>query len=419
MKRIAIIGGGPIGLEAAVYGRQSGFAVDLYEKGPLAANMRDWGHVRLFSPFQMNVSSWSQRALAEGRPDLRLPTGDQFLTGREFAERYLIPVSQLPLLAGCLHEQMTVIGVSRTQLWKGDLIGQRARSDTPFRLLIKRSDGTEQDAVADYVLDCSGVYSHHNWLGAGGLPAIGEIEAASGIEYRVPEITDNNYPEYAGKRTLVVGSGYSAATAIAALAQLAQSDPTTRIVWVTRTDRTPPLHTIDNDPLLERGALAAAANRWALAADSPVMFLPRRYVVQIAGSQGQGGYHVVLRGPDGKTESLAVDRIIANVGYHPDRSIYEELQVHECYATSGPIKLAAALLGNGSSDCLQQSPLGAETLRNPEPGFFILGAKSYGRDSRFLIRVGLEQIVDVFRLIADDCRSPGKPAAEQGAQQQQ
>jgi len=31
-------------------------------------------------------------------------------------------------------------------------------------------------------------------------------------------------------------------------------------------------------------------------------------------------------------------------------------------------------------------------LTNPEPGFFILGAKSYGRDSSFLFRTGVEQV---------------------------
>jgi hypothetical protein len=98
-------------------------------------------------------------------------------------------------------------------------------------------------------------------------------------------------------------------------------------------------------------------------------------------------------------EELAVDRVIANVGYCPDRQLSEELQVHECYASSAPMKLAAALLGDTSADCTAQSSHGPQTLQNPEPGLFILGAKSYGRDNRFLIQIGLQQIVDVFTLI--------------------
>ncbi len=47
----------------------------------------------------------------------------------------------------------------------------------------------------------------------------------------------------------------------------------------------------------------------------------------------------------GKLSTWEVDRVIANVGYTPDTSLYRELQVHECYASLGPMKLAAALLG--------------------------------------------------------------------------
>ena len=50
-KRIAIIGAGPIGLEAAMFARRRGFEVVVLEKGIVAANVRSWGHVRLFSPF--------------------------------------------------------------------------------------------------------------------------------------------------------------------------------------------------------------------------------------------------------------------------------------------------------------------------------------------------------------------------------
>ena len=92
---------------------------------------------------------------------------------------------------------------------------------------------------------------------------------------------------------------------------------------------------------------------------------------------------------------MTVDRIIANVGYRPDRSIYEELHVHECYATQGPIKLAAKLLGETSGDCLAQMSYGGDVLKNPEPNFFILGSKSYGRNSNFLLKVGIEQVRDV------------------------
>ena len=56
----------------------------------------------------------------------------------------------------------------------------------------------------------------------------------------------------------------------------------------------------------------------------------------------------------------------------------EELQIHYCYATEGPIKLAAALMssGGGGGDCLAQVSHGSDSLKNPEPGFYIIGVSS-------------------------------------------
>jgi hypothetical protein len=107
-----------------------------------------------------------------------------------------------------------------------------------------------------------------------------------------------------------------------------------------------------------------------------------------------------LRAEDGSTEVVVSDRIIALTGSVGEPGIYRQLQVHECWATSGPMKLAAALLGSASADCLTQESHGAETLKNPEPDFFILGAKSYGRNNTFLLRVGWDQVSDVFGLLA-------------------
>ena len=45
-------------------------------------------------------------------------------------------------------------------------------------------------------------------------------------------------------------------------------------------------------------------------------------------------------------------------------------------------------------------PPAHEPKKSPEPGFFLLGAKSYGRNSSFLLRVGFEQVRDAFTLIA-------------------
>ncbi len=61
--------------------------------------------------------------------------------------------------------------------------------------------------------------------------------------------------------------------------------------------------------------------------------------------------------------------------------------------------LAAALSKQPAGDCLAVAPCGPAALRNPEPGFYVLGSKSYGRNSDFLLRNGYEQVREVFTLI--------------------
>ena len=102
------------------------------------------------------------------------------------------------------------------------------------------------------------------------------------------------------------------------------------------------------------------------------------------------GFRVVARCA-GRDRTWEVDRVVGNVGYTPDTMIYRGLQVHDCCATFGPL--------NRGADHLHPPAPGTSPLCNPEPGFHILGAKSHGRDSNFLMREGFEQIREVFTLI--------------------
>jgi hypothetical protein len=97
-------------------------------------------------------------------------------------------------------------------------------------------------------------------------------------------------------------------------------------------------------------------------------------------------------------EGVTVDHVAVCAGFRPDVTLHRELQVHACYATEGPMRLAAALGGGG--DCLAEQASGPELLRNPEPDFFVLGSKSYGRRSDFLLRTGHRQVEEVASLIA-------------------
>ena len=103
---------------------------------------------------------------------------------------------------------------------------------------------------------------------------------------------------------------------------------------------------------------------------------------------------MVLLGNDG-TKSLQVDRAIAATGFRPDWSFARELHLQTCWATEGTYPLAASLLGESGGDCLAVPAFGADTLLHPEPHFYALGMKSYGRTPAFLITTGLRQIESV------------------------
>jgi len=395
---IAILGAGPIGLEAGLYARFMGYDVNIYERGQVADNVLSWGHVKMFSPFGMNRSTLGLAGLQAQDESWQAPSDDALLTGREWVESYLLPLSRTDLVRPHVKENTHILGVTRKDQLKHERVCDEDRDETPFLLHFEDQERI-QTAEADIVIDTTGTFGNHNWLGSGGLPAVGERVAGDRIRYDVPDFLGKDRDTYAGRQTLVVGAGYSAATNVLALAKLAEVVPGTEVTWLVRGERSPeePIKRIADDTLAERDNLATAVAAAVNCADNPIRFISGSWVDTIKPATDRDKLTVTTRG---ETEvELNCDQVIANVGYHGDRSLYEQLQVHECYATGGPMKLAASLASQTSADCLDQAAVGAESLMTTEPNFYILGSKSYGRDSRFLMSLGFEQIRELFGLI--------------------
>ncbi len=387
--RIAILGAGPVGLEAALYARCLGYTVDLYERGRVAEHMLRWGHVRMFTPFAQNRSPLGLAALRAQDPAWQPPADDSRLTGLEYAERYLIPLSRSDLLIDGLHERAAVVGVGRAGLLKQDLPGVDERADADFRLLVESADDAghvhQRVATADAVIDATGTYGTHNWLGAGGLPAIGESAAEPHIEYGLPDVLGARHGDYASRSTLLVGNGDSAATTLVALAELAAGAPDTWITWVTRGEpqagEQGPILMDPHEPLPPRSRLAQRANELAANDANHVTHLPATVVESIAWHADLQRFVVRLAGRH--AAEMEFDRVIANVGYRGDRSIFEELQVEVC-GTTGAVK-----------------KIGPGGVCTGEPDFYILGAKSRGRDGRFLLSEAFDEIRALFAILGD------------------
>ncbi len=392
---VAILGAGPIGLEAALAAADRGLPFTLYEAGEaVAANVRSWGHVRLFTPWELDVSPRMRRHLeAAGQA---VPANGDCPTGAELVERVFEPLAALPAVAPFLRLGARVVAVGREGLLKHEEIGTPERRRHPFRLLVADADGGERVEQATAVLDCTGTYGHPNWLGDGGIPAPGERRLGERIERRIPDVAAEP-GRWAGQTVLLAGAGHSAQTAAVELAALAAERPGTRVLWALR--RPEPRWEIQpDDPLPERSRLTARAAELANGASPAVETLPGTAVEALAARNGRVA--VTLRAAGSELRTVEADRVLALTGSVGDHLIYRQLQIHECYATSGPMKLAAALLGAGGGDCLAQTSHGAETLESPEPDFYLLGSKSYGRNNTFLMRVGWEQVDEVYGLLA-------------------
>ncbi|HVS38154.1 MAG TPA: monooxygenase [Gemmataceae bacterium] len=377
--RIAVLGAGPIGLEAALYAAALNLPFKIYERGRVGEYLRRWGHVRMFTPFGMNSTPLGRARIRADQPEHPLPESAAMLTGREHVAAYLEPLALAPVLTPAIHENTAVLQIGRRGLLKGDYPGDARRGKEPFRLLLRDDKGRERIEEADVVLDCTGVYGNPRRLGCGGIAAVGEAAARQHIAFGLEDIAGERKSHYADKTTLVIGAGHSAAATVCALAALAEKHPATWVIWLARGAGSQPIRRITGDPLRERDLLAVRANNLATRPDGNVEFHAQTVVEAIETAGPDRGFKVSARS-GGRVVSWDVERIIANVGYSPEAGLYRELQVQE------------------SGDSLRP--------KTTEPNFYVLGAKSHGRDSNFLLRTGLEQVRDVMALIA------GKPGLD-------
>lgn len=227
---VIVIGAGPVGLAAAAHLRERGLAYLVLEAGPaVGAAIADWGHTRLFSPWEYNIDDAARRLLET--TDWSAPDLQSLPTGQELIDQYLAPLAAA--LGDTIRCNTRVTAVSRTGM---DKTRTTNREDTPFLVRVTHAQGTTEDLLAHSVLDASGTWSTPNPLGQAGLPAPGEAEArATGrITAPLPNINGTDRQRFANRHVLVVGAGHSAANTLLDLADLAEDAPNTRISWAVR-----------------------------------------------------------------------------------------------------------------------------------------------------------------------------------------
>jgi thioredoxin reductase len=390
---VAVIGAGPVGLAAAAHLVERGETPLVLEAGAtVGASMLAWGHVQLFSPWRYVVDAAAERLLKEA--GWRAPAPGTYPTGRELVEQYLAPLAALPSIAPYLRLGYRVQAVAR---YGFDKMKTPGREQAPFVVEVETAAGRTEHLLAKAVIDASGTYSQPNPLGANGRPAIGEQALADRIFYGIPDVLGPHRARYAGKRVLVAGSGHSAFNALLDLGVLAEQERDTAITWVLRRGDTFQLYGGGaDDQLEERGRLGQRM----------------RELVKAGRVQMVTGFKIASLTPtadgivvsDGAVSLPPVDEIIATTGFRPDLAMLHELRLGLDSAVEAPAALAPLIDPNIHS-CGSVPPHGVDELSHPEPGFYIVGMKSYGRAPTFLLLTGYEQVRSVVAALVGDWES--------------
>ncbi|MGH7396462.1 MAG: FAD-dependent oxidoreductase [Candidatus Rokuibacteriota bacterium] len=387
---VVVIGAGPIGLAAAAHLAAKGQRFIVLEAGAgVGTHVASWGHVQVFSPWQFNVDPIARGMLrnagwAEPNPDA-LPTGAEIVSG------YLEPLAKLPELEPHVRFGARVIAIARVA---HDKMKTPGRDGAAFEVRIRTANG-EEAFLARAVIDASGTYGAPNPLGANGLPAIGEDLSRDRIFYGIPDVLGVDRRRYAGRSVLVVGSGHSAFNALLDLAWLASSEPATSITWAIRREDAGNMYGGGaTDALPARGSLGARLRNLVESGRIRIETGFRAHAVERTASK------ITLLSSNGRSAG-PVDEIIAVTGFRPDLTMLRELRLDLDSIVESPRALAPLIDPNVHS-CGTVPPHGAEELRQPEPDFYIVGMKSYGRAPTFLMLTGYEQVRSVVAELTGD-----------------
>lgn len=391
-KTVAIIGGGPVGLAAAAHALERGRKPIVLEAGPAVGHaIRQWSHVRMFSPWEYNIDRAAERLLAAA--GWNSPDPQRYPTGGELVEQYLEPLANRTALREHIQTSSRVTAISRAGF---DKLKTKGRESAPFEIRYRNGAGPKT-LRADAVIDASGSWSSPNPAGANGLEAVGEAAARQRIAYAMPDVLGRERSRYAGKTVAVLGSGHSAVGTLIDLVRLQDEAPQTRAVWLLRGDN--PAKAFGggaNDKLAARGELGSTFA--GLVAGGKIRIESGFRVTHIA---LDGDRLRIGAGSSCCGRRAIADELIVATGFRPDLSFLSELRIALDPALECPPALAPLIDPNEHS-CGTVRPHGARELSQPEPGFYFAGMKSYGRAPTFLMITGYEQVRSIMADIDGD-----------------
>ncbi len=387
---VAIIGAGPVGLAAAANLAERGVPFRVYEAGEaVGANVRDWGHVRIFTPWEQSVDPMSLRLLESS--GWRLPKGAALPNGHDLCQQYLAPLAALPMLAGNIEIGARVIAITRRGI---DKVTGTNRAERPFALVVTDRAEFQRVMYARAVIDASGTWQNPNPLGGFGVDALGEAGVRSRLAYGMPDVLGAERLRYRGKRVAVVGAGYSAINVLLDLVQLNGTEPT----WVVRGRNMARIYGGgDADELAARGRLGTHVR--SLVASGAITLVTGFSTEAV--SDSADGFVLTGETDHGRLSLSPVDEIIVATGQRPDLAMTRELRL-ELDPWLESVKALGPMIDPNIHSCGSVEPHGHRETSHPEPGFYTIGVKSYGRAPTFLLLTGYEQARSVVAAVAGD-----------------
>ncbi|MDP4084575.1 MAG: NAD(P)-binding domain-containing protein [Bacillota bacterium] len=382
---VAIIGGGPVGLAAAAQLVKKGEKFLLFQAGnTIGSSMLEWGHVRMFSPWQYNIDKAAKALLQES--GWTTPVEDYLPTGRELVEEYLLPLSNLPGIKEHILTNAKVIGVAKKGL---DKLKTEHRDNVPFQLYVEMNGDTKV-FEAKAVIDSSGTWNNPNPMLSNGIWTKTERTLKDRIYYGIPNVQELE-ERYKNKTVMVIGSGHSAINALLDLVELKEKYQDTVIHWVLRKKHVREAYGgQENDGLHARGELGTRIHK--MVDSEQISVVTPFYINGVRDANGKISVTGDLNGEE--TTIGEIDQIVVSTGFRPDTSYLNEIRLNLDSAVES-VDALAPLIDPNIHSCGTVRPHGEEELRQPEKNFYIVGIKSYGRAPTFLLSTGYEQVRSV------------------------
>jgi hypothetical protein len=172
------------------------------------------------------------------------------------------------------------------------------------------------------------------------------------------------------------------------LSKLVSEFPRTRVTWVFQ-QWGEILELVDEDPLPGRSALAEKALRLTA---SPPLWLTLLENAEVECITAERGKSIILRQRSNRFTRHA-DEIVAAVGYRPDESVFSPLGGRPDCACANETRNVIDSQTLHLPGTHTAGPAGGQIV-TVAPGYYLLGAKSCGSNTNFLLRAGHLQVSD-------------------------